>query len=264
MPMGERATTDRWPGSGSTHPIAHIVSTSDGQGYWLVAGDGGIFSFGDAAFFGSMGGRPLNAPVVDMAPTADGRGYWLVASDGGIFSFGDAAFHGSMGGQRLNQPVVAVTDDVQTGGYWEAASDGGIFAFDAPFLGSTGCLHLNRPVVSMAATASGSGYWFVASDGGIFAFGAPFLGSGGGEAIPAPDRRHGRRPGHRRLLDGGRQRIGVQLRGPVLRRGLNGQRPHGLDQPAELVLGVVVVRGGPDHRGRDREPTCRGGPTAPR
>jgi len=39
-------------------PIAHIVSTSDGLGYWLVAGDGGIFSFGDARFYGSMGGRP--------------------------------------------------------------------------------------------------------------------------------------------------------------------------------------------------------------
>ena len=75
-------------------PIAHIVSTSDGHGYWLVASDGGIFAFGDAPFLGSMGGRPLNAPVVDMAPTPDGHGYWLVASDGGIFAFGDAAFTG--------------------------------------------------------------------------------------------------------------------------------------------------------------------------
>ena len=32
-------------------------SDADGKGYWLVASDGGIFSFGDAAFYGSMGGR---------------------------------------------------------------------------------------------------------------------------------------------------------------------------------------------------------------
>jgi len=41
--------------------------TSDGKGYWFVASDGGIFSFGDAAFHGSTGGTPLNAPVVGMA-----------------------------------------------------------------------------------------------------------------------------------------------------------------------------------------------------
>jgi hypothetical protein len=31
-----------------------------------VASDGGIFAFGNAAFHGSMGGKPLNAPVVGM------------------------------------------------------------------------------------------------------------------------------------------------------------------------------------------------------
>ena len=36
-------------------------------GYWLVASDGGIFSFGDARFYGSTGGIHLNQPVVGMA-----------------------------------------------------------------------------------------------------------------------------------------------------------------------------------------------------
>ncbi|MDA8340780.1 MAG: hypothetical protein M0007_00905, partial [Actinomycetota bacterium] len=63
--------------------------------YWLVASDGGIFSFGDAVFHGSTGALTLNKPIVGMATTPDGGGYWLVASDGGIFSFGDAAYHGS-------------------------------------------------------------------------------------------------------------------------------------------------------------------------
>ena len=72
-----------------------MAATADGGGYWLVARDGGIFSFGDAAFRGSEGGQPLNAPIVGMAATADGGGYWLVARDGGIFSFGDAPFDGS-------------------------------------------------------------------------------------------------------------------------------------------------------------------------
>ncbi|HEV3351504.1 MAG TPA: polysaccharide deacetylase family protein [Acidimicrobiales bacterium] len=33
---------------------------SPANGYWEVASDGGIFSFGSAAFHGSMGGQPLN------------------------------------------------------------------------------------------------------------------------------------------------------------------------------------------------------------
>jgi hypothetical protein len=72
-----------------------MSTTADGHGYRLVASDGGIFSFGDATYFGSMGNQALIAPVVGMTATPDGGGYWLVASDGGIFSFGDATFFGS-------------------------------------------------------------------------------------------------------------------------------------------------------------------------
>ena len=66
-------------------PIVGTAPTPDAGGYWLVASDGGIFTFGDAGFYGSMGGQPLNQPIVGMASTPDGRGYWFVASDGGIF-----------------------------------------------------------------------------------------------------------------------------------------------------------------------------------
>jgi hypothetical protein len=83
-----------------------------GRGYWEVASDGGIFSFGDAPFLGSMGAVTLNKPVVGIAPTPDGKGYWEVASDGGIFSFGDAPFLGSMGAVTLNKPVVGIAQSL--------------------------------------------------------------------------------------------------------------------------------------------------------
>ena len=77
-------------------PLVGIApNPTSGDGYWLVASDGGIFSFGDAKFFGSTGSLTLNKPVVGMAATPDGKGYWLVASDGGIFSFGDANSSGA-------------------------------------------------------------------------------------------------------------------------------------------------------------------------
>ncbi|MGH9267111.1 MAG: Calx-beta domain-containing protein, partial [Acidimicrobiales bacterium] len=124
------------------------------RSYWMVASDGGIFSFGDAGFFGSTGDQVLNRPVVGMAATPSGQGYWMVASDGGIFSFGDAGFFGSTGDLVLNRPIVGMASTGTGVGYWMVASDGGIFAFgDAEFRGSTGDLVLNLPVVAMAGAA---------------------------------------------------------------------------------------------------------------
>jgi hypothetical protein len=61
-----------------------------------VATDGGIFTFGDARYFGSTGNINLVLPVEAMAALPRGDGYWLSAADGGIFSFGSAPFYGSM------------------------------------------------------------------------------------------------------------------------------------------------------------------------
>ncbi len=169
-------------------PIVGISATPDGGGYWLVASDGGVFSYGDARFFGSAGSLTLNAPVVGMAATPSGGGYWLVARDGGIFTYGDARFFGSAGSLTLNAPVVGLVATRDGGGYWLVAADGGIFSYgDARFFGSAGSLTLNAPVVGMAATSDGGGYWLVARDGGIFTYGdATFSGSAGSLVLDAP------------------------------------------------------------------------------
>jgi hypothetical protein len=46
-------------------PVVAMTADPTG-GYWLVAADGGVFSFGPAAFFGSMGGTRLNAAIVGI------------------------------------------------------------------------------------------------------------------------------------------------------------------------------------------------------
>jgi hypothetical protein len=204
---------------------AASAAAAPASGYWLVATDGGIFSFGDAAFYGSTGAIKLNKPIVGMAPTPSGKGYWMVASDGGIFSFGDAAFYGSTGAIKLNKPIVGMAPTPSGKGYWMVASDGGVFTFgDAAFFGSgspsgkaivamaptasgrgywqaaatgevlafgdateLGSARVNTPVVGMARTASGNGFWLVAGDGGIFSFGdARFLGSTGDIRLNQP------------------------------------------------------------------------------
>ena len=89
-------------------PIVGLASTPADQGCWMVASDGGIFTFGDARFYGSTGNVHLNKPIVGMAPTPDGHGYWLVASDGGIFTFGDARFYGSATGHLNGGTIVGI------------------------------------------------------------------------------------------------------------------------------------------------------------
>ena len=161
-----------------SHPIVGMAMTPDGAGYWLVASDGGVFTFGDAHYYGSMGGRHLNKPIVTMAATPDGHGYWLVASDGGVFSFGDAHFYGSTGSIHLNKPIDAMAPTSDGHGYWFAASDGGIFTFgNAHFRGSAASHPLPYPIVSMAATPDNDGYWLLGAGGTVYSFGdAPFRG----------------------------------------------------------------------------------------
>ncbi len=141
-------------------------------GYRLVASDGGVFAFGSAAFFGSMGGRPLARPIVGMARTPSGKGYWLVGSDGGIFAFGDAGFFGSTGGIPLARPIVGMARTRSGQGYWLVGADGGIFAFgDAPFLGTVA--GQGHRIVGMTTTPDGSGYALAGTDGTVWAYGVP-------------------------------------------------------------------------------------------
>ncbi|MBV9661838.1 MAG: polysaccharide deacetylase family protein [Acidimicrobiales bacterium] len=142
----------------SNLPLVGALATPTSLGYWLVASDGGVFSFGDATFYGSGGGIHLNQPIVGITATPTGQGYWLVASDGGVFSFGDATFYGSTGGIHLNQPIVGMGSDRVTGGYWLVASDGGVFSFNAPFLGSRGGQSPVERFFAMAVTDDGYGY----------------------------------------------------------------------------------------------------------
>jgi len=95
------------------------------------ASDGGIFAFGDANFYGSMGAQHLNQPIVGLAAAPGGDGYWMVARDGGIFNFGRAAFAALRSGSPVRSGG-GRRRDLASGGYWVVTATGGIFAFDAP------------------------------------------------------------------------------------------------------------------------------------
>jgi hypothetical protein len=137
-------------------PIVGMAATPDGGGYWLVASDGGIFSFGDAQYYGSTGNITLNEPIVGMAATPDGKGYWLVASDGGVFAFGDAEYFGSMGGHQLVALIVGIASNAAGDGYTLAGADGGIFTFGQAIFWSSFAGIATSPVIGIGDFVEGA------------------------------------------------------------------------------------------------------------
>ena len=160
------------------------VAAATNRGYWVAAADGGVFTQGDAHFYGSANGLPLAGPVVGIAAPPGGKGYWLAAADGGVFTFGSRDFFGSLGGYQafgapLTSPITAIAATPTGRGYWLLGGDGGVFAFgDADYLGSAAGGAYPTPFVGIAATKSGRGYYLLEADGGVFAFGdARFSGA---------------------------------------------------------------------------------------
>ncbi|WP_007507821.1 MULTISPECIES: hypothetical protein [Pseudofrankia] len=77
--------------------VTGIAAVDSRSGYWLVAGDGGVFSYptnttdpAAVKFYGSLGEHPPVAKVVGLAPTAFGDGYWLADETGAVYPFGAA------------------------------------------------------------------------------------------------------------------------------------------------------------------------------
>jgi hypothetical protein len=121
--------------SASACPAGQITGSAvspTGAGYWLVDSGGDVFSFGDARFAGSVGGKsqskPLRKPVVAIVPTRSGSGYWEVAADGAVFAFGDAVAPAGnrLPGTKLKAPVVGAAR-VGANGLELAAADGAVY-----------------------------------------------------------------------------------------------------------------------------------------
>ena len=165
-------------------------SAKAGAGYYVLGSDGGIFTFGGAAFHGSVPGLNLNTRVtaLRLVTTKTGSGYHILGADGGIFTFGDAGFFGSVPGLGLRSVRALDLQTTRSGaGYWVLGDDGGVFTFgDAGFFGSVPGLGIRTKAIRLVPTPTGKGYWVLGEDGGVFSFGdAEFAGSVPGLGIPA-------------------------------------------------------------------------------
>lgn len=80
-----------------TAPCIDFQLTPSGKGYWLFGADGGVFTYGDAGFYGSASAVKLTKPIIAARVTPSGKGYYLIGGDYGVFTYGDAVFLGHPG-----------------------------------------------------------------------------------------------------------------------------------------------------------------------
>lgn len=196
--------------AGRTKFILGIEADLEGDGYWLEGTDGGIFTYGNTAFYGSLGAQiGLSTPAVGLARTASGNGYWLAISTGNVFAFGDAdgtiwnsftpsgsivaieragplngywlvsdngtvyAFGAVTNYGGVPGPAIVAMASRPTGlGYWLVAANGAVYSYgDATYYGGANGIPLNQPITAITSTPSGNGYYLAGKDGGVFAFG---------------------------------------------------------------------------------------------
>src|SRR5438477_580545 len=112
-------------------PTVGIAPAREGEGYYLVASDGGVFAYGGARFSGSTGSINLVQPIVGMAADPDAVGYLLAAADGGVFAF-DADFYGSAAGKLAPGDRVTGITVNSDGGYILGTAKGQTFSYGPP------------------------------------------------------------------------------------------------------------------------------------
>ncbi|WP_298212655.1 putative Ig domain-containing protein [Ferrimicrobium sp.] len=101
-------------------PIVGGAAAPNGDGYWLIAKDGGVFNFGGAHFGGSTydlgytglgGSHPLPGAITDLMPNPTGSGYYLATANGKIIPIGGAP---AVPNPPAGQKIVALIPSVPT------------------------------------------------------------------------------------------------------------------------------------------------------
>jgi hypothetical protein len=141
-PDGHVDAWGRAPDHGDTEhvalraPVVDLVVSTDGQGYLVLAADGGVFAYG-TAFPGSAVDLLVadeHAVAIDVA----GSGAWVLTDRGRVLAIGGAPVLGDVAGVgRCTWPdAVDLAATASGDGYWVLTVDGQVWAFGtAPWYG---------------------------------------------------------------------------------------------------------------------------------
>ena len=166
-----RATTARWPVTRLSSPIVGMTATPTGEGYILLGADGGIFTFGNAHFYGSTGDMHLNARVLDLAMTRQRQG--LLVRRAPTVACSRSATRASTARPAAMQPRGAGHVDDRVGQRARATGWSPPTAGSSPSTcrSKAACPRSARsrtrrcvPTVRMRALSSGDGYYLLGSE----------------------------------------------------------------------------------------------------
>ncbi len=153
------------PGHGHLAQQPGRVRGLDGPwaGYYLADSDGGIFTFGDTRFHGSVPGIAKHVHNIVGMVVNGSAGHMLVGSDGGVFNFGQSHFYGSLPGQGIHvNNIRGILPSSEDTGYVLVGADGGVFNFGTGvnFYGSLPGIGVKvNNIVGIALTPDDGGYF---------------------------------------------------------------------------------------------------------
>jgi hypothetical protein len=180
--------------SGTATGAVAVVRNPAGSGYWILAANGGVFSYGGAPFEGSAAGQSYFAgqTAVAMAAAPSGTGYWILSASGGVYAY-NVASHGAAAGQSYfaGQTAVSLWVDPAGTGYVILAASGGTYAYNAPNYGSAAGqgYFAGQTAVQLVGSHDGKGFYILARSGGVYAYGdAASYGSAAGQSYFAGQR----------------------------------------------------------------------------
>lgn len=151
----------------------------DGEGYWVLLGNGRVQSYGSAEHFGDASDLGFDN-FLALAPTPSGDGYFLLRRSGQVYAFGDAIHMGDATSSPCHpdhKGVGIATDPTSPTGYWIVDGEGRVFAYGLPSYGELtpprqGFRSETEWVRGMVAHPEGGGYYIVSGSGRVYAFGS--------------------------------------------------------------------------------------------
>ena len=174
--VAARTDLRQGPSAGPTNSIARAPRP---ESYSILTDGGGIYSFGDARYWGNLIDHNYPGPAVSLAGTPSGNGYSILTSFGGIYTFGDGRYYGNLidhgyPGQALSHSYTPTGN-----GYAILTDDGSVRVFgDARYFGNLRDHNYPGQAVSLSYTPTGLGYSILTDSGALYTFGdAQYLGN---------------------------------------------------------------------------------------
>jgi hypothetical protein len=173
------------PASAASAPL---VRPADVDSYEILTSFGGIYTFGQAKYFGNLIDHGYSGPATGLSAMPDGGGYAILTSYGALYTFGDARYYGNLLDHHYPGRAIALSYTPTGNGYVILTDAGTLYTFgDAQYYGNLVDHRYPGRAVSVSYTPTGRGYAILTDFGAIYTFGdAQYFGNLLDHGYPGP------------------------------------------------------------------------------